>query len=263
MAYFKLASKALRRDRRRCQACATSEWQVLTVHHIIPVELRGRDVLSNLTTLCANCHRIVHWLATGDRSVEANAYRLGQSGTHRRRLLTLARRIRRRRLRLVGPGRRLTKSEPLKIAMDAVIQRNGLDRTEAALLNHCFKRALSAMAARDRKACSLRRVRESRFISVNAKNHLVLRAPAWNDRRKRIEGDIILIWPQGVRPSIMSPSRFRRESSGRFKLIPCFNLSLTWDECLALSKRDWKVFRQACHDALEPKTRRWTSNVIL
>jgi hypothetical protein len=148
--------------------------------------------------------------------------------------------------------------------MDAVIQRNGLDKTEAVQLNHCFKRAVSAMAAKDRELCSVRRVRESRFISVNANNHPAIRAPAWNDRRRRIEGDIILIWPQATRPSIMSPKRFRRESSARFKLIPHFNLSLTWDECLALSKRDWKIFRAACHDALTlARTRRCTSNVIL
>jgi hypothetical protein len=148
--------------------------------------------------------------------------------------------------------------------MDAVIQRNGLDKAEAALLNHCFKRALRAMAPIDRKACSVRRVRESRFISVIANNHLAIRAPAWSDRRKRYEEDIILIWPHGVRPSIMSPSKFRRVYGGRFKLVPCGNLYLTWDECLALSKRDWKAFREACHDGLtHARTRRWASNVTL
>ena len=42
-------------------------------------------------------------------------------------------------------------------------------------------------------------------------------------------------------------------------------LSLTWDECLTLTERDWSVFRQACHDAALTlvRTRRWTSNVIL
>ena len=263
MAYFDLAPKALRRDRRRCQACDSTQWQVLTVHHIIPVEYRGRDVLRNLITLCANCHRLVHWLAKGDLCLEAHAYRLGQSERHRRRLLALARRIRRRRLRLVGPDRRFPKAEPLKIALDAVIQRNGLDDTEASLLSRCFKRALRAMAAKDRKECSARRVRESRFISVNANNHLAIRAPAWSDRRKRLEEDIILVWPHGVRPSIMSPSKFRHAYGGPFKLVACGNLHLTWDECLELSKRDWKLFREACHEALSVPTRRCTSNVTL
>jgi heme exporter protein D len=249
----------------RCQACGNGDSvrPALTVHHVIPVELRGRDVLSNLTTLCANCHRFVHWLAKGDRSVLSRAYAFAQSVTHRRRLLALARRIRRRRLRIVGPDLKIKDSVSLQIAMDAVIKRNGLDRPEGVLLRRCFNRALRAMSAHDRKACSVRLVRGERFISVNANNHLTIRAPAWSDRSKRYEEDIILIWPQGVRPSIIAPSKFRHASSGAFKLIPCVNLYLTWDECLALSKRDWMAFRKACTSAFSVASRRWTSNVTL
>jgi hypothetical protein len=120
------------------------------------------------------------------------------------------------------------------------------------------------MATRDRKACSVHLVPGKQFISVKANNHLVIRAPAWGANRvKAEEGDILLIWPRSKRPSIMSSSRFRREWFHRFKLVPCVILSLTWDECLDLSERDWKNFRQACHDAFVPKTRRWMSNVIL
>jgi hypothetical protein len=120
------------------------------------------------------------------------------------------------------------------------------------------------MAPRDRHACSVRLVRGARFISVNANNHLALRAPAWSDNRERIEGDIMLVWPQAVRPSILSAARFRRESSERFRLIPHFNLSLTWEEWLALTKSDWAVYRQACHEALTlARSSRRTSNVLL
>ena len=259
-----LGVTVLRRDRARCQACGISSRPVLAIHHVIPVALGGRDALSNLTTLCANCHRIVHWLSTGDRSLDTHAYGLGHSPAVSRRLLVLARRIRRRRQRVIGADLVLTTSVPLLTAIAAVARRNGLDQTEAALLWRCFKRALSSMSPADRKECSKRLVRGARFISVNANNHLAIRAPAWDDDRRRIEGDIILVWPQAVRPSIMSPSTFRCQSSGRFKLIPYFNLSLTWHECLALSKRDWQVFRRACHDSLTlARTRRWTSNVIL
>ncbi len=237
---------------------------MLAIHHIIPVALGGRDAISNLTTLCANCHRIVHWLSTGDRSIDAHGYGLGPSALSRRRLLALARRIRRRRLREVGPDLVLATSVSLQTAMQAVIRRNGLDQKEAVLLKRCLTRALRAMAPADRRECSVRLVRGARFISVNANNHLALRAPAWDDDRQRIEGDIILVWPQAVRPSIMSPSRFRRESAGRFRLIPHFNLALTWAECLALSRRDWSVYRQACHDALTlAHSSRRTSNVVL
>jgi hypothetical protein len=147
--------------------------------------------------------------------------------------------------------------------MDAVVKRNGLDRPEAKLMKKCFKLALHKIASSDRKACSVRLVREARFISVNATNHLVVRVPAWSDRRERFEEDMILIWPKDVRPSIMKPAEFRRLSAGSFKLIPCFNLLLTWDQCLDLSKRDWMAFGKACRLALAAKARRWASNVLL
>jgi hypothetical protein len=264
--YFDLAPRALRKDQNRCQACGTSAKPILAVHHVIPVALGGRDRLDNLTTLCANCHRIVHWLATGDRSLDAQACGLGKSATHTRHLLELARRIRTRRQRVIGPDLKLTTSVPLQQALGGIIRRNGLEGTEAAMMEHCFKLALRHMASSDRKACAIRRVRESRFISVNANNHLAIRAPAWNDRRQRIEGDIILAWPKAVRPSVIPASKFHRPSSSRgFKLVPhVVNLCLTWDECLSLSKRDWKFFREACHDALTfARSRRWTSNVTL
>lgn len=259
-----LTSRVRRRDRNRCRACGIAATEVRAIHHIIPAGLGGKETLGNLTTLCPNCHRIVHWLSTGDRSKDAHAYGLGQSRLAKRRLLALARRIRRRREKVVGSDLRLTTSVPLATGLEAVVTRNGLERPEALLLKRCFQRALRSMAPADRRECAIRLVRGARFISVNANNHLAIRAPAWSDDGYRMDGDIFLIWPQAVRPSNMSPAEFRRVSSGRFKLIPHFTLSLTWAQCLELSGRDWQVFRQACHDGLTlVRTRRWTSNVIL
>lgn len=258
-----LRTAVLTRDGLRCQGCGIRARPVLATHHIVPVALGGRDVATNLTTLCANCHRSVHWLSAGDRSVEAHAYGLGRSAVHKRRLLALARRIRRRRLRVIGADKRLTSSVSLQTALATVMERNGLGHDEARLLERCFKRAVGAMAASDRKACSVRLPRGARFISVNANNHLLVRAPAWSDDKVRYEEDMLLIWPLRQRPSFMSASKFRRLSAFRFSLIPCTNLPLTWEEVLSLSKRDWTVFREACHGAFTPRTRRWTSNVVL
>jgi len=263
VAYFKLEPKARLRDGWCCQACDTPIEAVLTVHHIIPVEFRGRDILPNLTTLCANCHRLVHWLATGDRSLRRDACGVGQSTTHTRNLFAPARRIRSTRLRLVGPDLKIKGSVSLHTALGAMIKRNGLERSEQVLLRRCFILALRALAIIDRKNCSVRLERQSRFISVNANNHQVLRVPAWNDRGKRYEEDVILIWPHGIKPGILSPQEFRHAASGRFKLVPCINLYLSWEKFLSFSARDWKLFREACHRAFTPATRRWTSNVTL
>ncbi len=126
------------------------------------------------------------------------------------------------------------------------------------------RRALGHMSQKARRACSFKLVRESRFLSINANNHLVLRVPAWSDAGYRISDDIILIWPQATKPSIMTQSRFRRESRSRFHLIPHFNLCLPWDEALSLSAKDWRIWSAACDDALSlVRTRRWVSNVVV
>lgn len=229
----------------------------------MPLELGGQDALSNLLVLCANCHRSVHWLATGDRSEHAHAYGLGPNAAARRRIVQLARRIRKQRQRVIGADRQLATSVPLATALDAVVSRNGFGIEEARLLKGCFKRAWRAINSTDRKACSVRLVKGARFVSVNANNHLAVRVPDWTDDGRREEADILLIWPQTTRPSIMSPQKFRRESSWRFKLIPYFNLALTWVECLALTPRDWLVFKDAVHAGLTmARTSRRVSNVV-
>ena len=257
-----LTTAVLRRDNGRCQACGIARRPVLATHHVIPVELDGRDTLANLITLCANCHRSVHWLATGDRSQFAHAYGLGSNATTRRRLLALARRIRSRRLKVVGPDRVMSTAVSLDTALDAVVSRNGFQSPEARLLRRSFQRAWTAIAPSDRRLCSVRLVRQERFVSVNANNHLAIRVPAWTDEGFREEADIVLIWPQAERPSIWSQAKFQRESARRFKLIPYFNLWLTWNECLGLRPRDWRIFREAVHAGLTmARTARRTSNV--
>ena len=257
-----LSAAAIRRDK-ACVACGIAARAVLAGHHVIPVELGGRDVLSNILTLCANCHRSVHWLATGDRSLNAHAYGLGPTRRPRRQILAFARRIRARRLRVVGKNRTLKRAALLSEALDAVVARNGFELAEAATLRRCFNRAWRAIHFADQRACSRRLTRGHRFLSVNANNHLALRVPAWTDDGYRDEADIALIWPQGHRPSSMSPREFRRASSGRFRLIPYGNLWLTWEECLALTPPDWRVYGDAVHDGLTlVRSARRVSNVL-
>lgn len=259
-----LISAAIRRDKRTCNACGLATRPVLAVHHVIPIELGGRDALSNLLTLCANCHRAVHWLATGDRSLHSHAFGLGANLRARRRLIALARRIRSRRNRVVRADRTLLGALPLSSALDAVVERNGVGHTEAAMLRRCFRRAWNAIRPVDRRVCSLRLSRHGRFVSVNANNHLAVRVPAWTDDGYRDEADIVLIWPEAVSPISMSSQQFRKARADRsFRLIPCVNLWLTWDECLGFGSEDWRVFSSAVHDGLtRARTGRRTSNVV-
>jgi len=152
---------------------------------------------------------------------------------------------------------------PISTALTAVTARNGLDETDGKLLRRCFLRALRAVRDSDRRACALRLPRNQHFLSLNANSHLAIRVPAWTDDGHR-DGDIVLIWPQAVRPSIFSLKRFRKESTNRFRLIPYLNLWLTWEECLALTPSDWRVFASAVHGGLTlVRTQRRIGNVAL
>ena len=58
----RLRRECLKRDGYICQGCA-SKAGIKDVHHIIPCDKGGANTLSNLITLCRNCHAQIHpWL---------------------------------------------------------------------------------------------------------------------------------------------------------------------------------------------------------
>lgn len=59
----KLKKEVFGRCNNKCHICNFSIQQILNMHHIIPVNLGGKDLIENLTLLCPNCHTLVHRLA--------------------------------------------------------------------------------------------------------------------------------------------------------------------------------------------------------
>lgn len=57
--WHKLRMACLRRDSFTCQRCEKQSRQGMQAHHIIPRDEEGADDISNLITLCNNCHDIV------------------------------------------------------------------------------------------------------------------------------------------------------------------------------------------------------------
>lgn len=61
-----IRQEVLRRDNRCCQVCGKKHSG--QVHHVIPRSQGGTDELSNLMTLCGQCHMLVspvpEWLIT-------------------------------------------------------------------------------------------------------------------------------------------------------------------------------------------------------
>lgn len=56
-AWRKVRTRALERDRYRCQACGKPATEV---DHLIPVADGGPDVLANLQAVCSDCHQRLH-----------------------------------------------------------------------------------------------------------------------------------------------------------------------------------------------------------
>ncbi len=50
-----LFSLCLSRDKHKCKDCDSKE--SLEVHHILPISQGGKNALSNLKTVCRNCHK--------------------------------------------------------------------------------------------------------------------------------------------------------------------------------------------------------------
>jgi len=57
--YGRLRRQVLERDGWRCQYCGTCGG--LEIHHIQRRSQLGHDREENLITLCAGCHRQLHW----------------------------------------------------------------------------------------------------------------------------------------------------------------------------------------------------------
>lgn len=89
--FARLKPIVLKRDNYCCRKCGNSNHPsnptdiVLTVHHIIAVSKGGKNILSNMITLCSVCHskvlgKVHQRGAAGLRSMEGNASSSRASG---------------------------------------------------------------------------------------------------------------------------------------------------------------------------------------
>jgi hypothetical protein len=261
-------------DRYRCVACHFDLRCALAAHHRVPKEHGGRDTLVNLTTLCANCHKAVHWFSVEGRlsGLEGDKARRFYSASALAKLTELAEAIRDQRLQAKRAGNQWLKRAdtegpmPLADALDLVSRRNHLDQTRTGMLRQVTERVLHHLAAGVLKGCSIRLVQRGRFLSVNAGNILLFRTPGVFDGIREADGDVLLIWPEGTRLSVLPKDEWREieQGEGRFAALPCFNLPLEFKQVLGMSKADWRAFTNACLDAVRlGKSRQWVSNVVL
>jgi hypothetical protein len=56
----RLRRAVFERDGHRCRLASCSHTRFLTVHHVVPRECNGPNSMSNLITVCAACHHLLH-----------------------------------------------------------------------------------------------------------------------------------------------------------------------------------------------------------
>jgi hypothetical protein len=266
-------SAVMERDGHRCVACGFDLSYALAIHHVVPVGQGGLDTKSNLRTLCANCHRIVHWLSAAGRleGKPGAAARRAVGAATFSKIRRLASAIRDHREHTQGSGNRWTaragKSRGLMALDDAlglVARRNKIEPDIAEMMGQVVRRVIDYIPEDVRGECAYRLVRDQKFFSINGGNHLILRTPWFPDGENTLQNDLNLIWPQDAPPSFISAKDWSKngDEGPHFSAIPCFNLDMSFDEALAMTANDWQVFGQACRDALRVRrTRNWISNV--
>ncbi len=270
---------AFARDRYRCVACGFDLSCALAAHHRRPKEHGGRDTLANLTTLCANCHKAVHWLSVEGRLTGHEGEKAKQlySASGFEKLAELAEAIRDQRIRTREAGnqwlKRADTDGPMALgdALALISRRHHFDETRTAMLRQVADRVLHHLPPFVLKGCSIRLVQRGRFVSINAGNILLFRTPGFFDgiddpNARARAGDVLLIWPESTRLSVLSRKEWQNieDGEGRFQALPCFNLPLNFKQVLGMSKADWRTFTNASIDAVRlGKGRHWVSNILL
>jgi len=263
-----LREKVFRRDGNACLACRYPFEPALTTHHVVPVELGGKDALSNLVLLCQNCHRIVHALSARNPSFAikpAEFKAFGDFGVVER----LAQRTRQSRLsRTAGTWEESSQTRrafSLEEAVDSVTRRNHYLAPEARRLGRAVDLVVNRVPAELQTRCSFRLVRDGRAFSINLMNYLLFRVPAFRDigRVGEASAKCFLIWPEEETPEGWSRLNANRVAH-TFAEFRAVNLVLGFAEVVRLKEADWRAFAEACLRAGSARrTRAWPSNVAL
>lgn len=217
---------------------------------------------SNLVVVCASCHSLIHYFGTKARDQQPLPKYLGK---HLRidevkRLQGLVTRLQRAR-RKAYRKRRVGYAFTVEQAISKVTETGGFDDIERAAYRACVYAVLKNLPKQARERCSYRLIRRGKCMSINLMNYLIYRSPAYGDLGAPPRYDCYLIFPnrlQSLGPILGVEDRVVFQ----FAQLDCITVGVTYEELLALTSRQWTLFRQACAMARgAPRTREWPSNI--
>lgn len=112
------------------------------------------------------------------------------------------------------------------------------------------------------RRCSIRLLKNGRYISVTTGNHLLFRVAAYSDAGVRQDADAFIVWPKGIRLTAFSTSEQKAAIAFDFKLFDGVTLALSSANVLAMTERDWRHYCRACEEAWKHRHgKAWPSNV--
>lgn len=270
----KEVARVIARDGERCVICEFDLPWALAAHHKVPRELGGRDTAANLTTLCSNCHKMVHWFVAGDRLAGPDGLKVRRSLSKIgfARLRELVGTVRTHKLKTREAGHRWivrpNTRGPMSLgdALDLIGRRNHLDQTFALQQRSVVESAIAALGSDLLNECAVRLVQNGRFMSINAGNICLFRVPGFPDGAKEPQDDFYIIWTRTTKLSPLSAAEWRKISRWRgFARLPhAFDLDISLEEALAMTPADWGTFRDVSREAVAAAgTRRWVSNIAV
>ena len=155
-------------------------------------------------------------------------------------------------------------SMDIQTAIDVVSERSGYEGHDRKDLERAIRLLIAKTPASVLKRCSIRLLKQGRYLSVNAGNHLLYRLPAYSDSGTKQDADAFVVWPASKLLSGWSLSDQDRIVAFRFRLFDAICLALDAQDILGFTSDDWGSFQSACEEALScRKTRDWPSNVSI
>lgn len=259
-----LSARVAKRSRNRCAVCNFSLTPALAIHHRTPIEFGGTDSARNLTQVCGNCHRLIHYFGADIRRLKATRKALAKelSGSAVARLAHLAKAIHLARHRVTTNKNIVPGSPAFDVALEEVATRNGLSERRARLLARVATLVTSKIPRVARPLLSYRIPHRGKYFAINCTNYLLFRTPSYSDGGVRQHWDIFLILPAGTRKLSCRTIR-DRDVVFHFDRFDCVNVGLSFEDVLAFNASDWRDFRTACTKAATAlQSRRWSSTVV-
>ena len=260
-----LNGRVAKRFRNRCAVCDFSLAPALAIHHRIPVEFGGTNSARNLIDVCSNCHRLIHYFGADIRRLNAahKALEVEYSPSAVGRLRRLAKAVQVARLRITRNKNIVPGSPALDVALEEVVERNGLSEKRAQLLARVVALVTSKIPRLARPLLSYRIPHRGKYFAINCTNYLLFRAPSYSDGGVRQHWDLFLILPGRTR-KLSSQTIRDRDVVYAFDRFDCVIVGLSFENILAFNASDWREFRTACiKTARAVPSRGWSSNVVL